>query len=236
MEKKICKYKYVSIYFTLVIADLILSRRRALEQLEQHYVENYNALGTRMNHRTHKKWYREFCKFSHTKPFPVTEFKITKFATYLSDIMKTVQSIQAYCTTVCDENELRGYRPVQKGLKYHRAIAGIRKKLQHQVRRAKPMTEEMLEKIEPLVDLNNQKETVIWVAMLGGFFMVLRKSNLVPLKRVHDYVHNIVRSDVRYANGVMVVLVRWSKTDQCGEKLQETILVTNNHSAICPVR
>ena len=174
--------------------------------------------------------------FSNVCKYPVTEFKICKFATYLSNILKTVQSIKAYCTAVCDKHELQGYKPVKKGIKFFRAIVGIRRNLRHTVKRVQPMTVELLKEIETVVNLQHQKEMVVWVTAVSGFHMVLRKSNLVPLKRVHDKLHNITRRDIRYSKGVMMVMVRWSKMNQHGDVPQEILMMANKHSTICPVR
>ena len=59
---------------------------------------------------------------------------------------------------------------------------------------------------------------------------------MVPIKREHDPEHNITHSDIRYDNGVMMVIVRWSKTNQFLEKEQTIPIVGNNHNPVCPVR
>ena len=216
-----------------MISDLIMQRRKLIEDMEQEFINSSNKPGTLRNKQLHKNRYFEFCNFNRMKPFPATEFKICKFATFLAGSMKTVNSIKSYCYTICEESELCGFRPVVRGLKYYKAITGIKNRLHHRVKRAQPMTVALLEKIEQLVDVQDQKELVVWTAMVTGFHMVLRKSNLVPIKRVHDEVHNIVRSDVRYAEGIMVILVRWSKTNQDGQYLNQVPLVAKPHSAIC---
>ena len=236
MEKKVNKRSINQIFITLVISDIISVRRKALEELQEEFQDTANAEGTNRNYESRRKRYREFCDFSKIRQFPVTEFKITKFATFLSDILKTVESIKAYCTTICDDNELKGYRPVRRGLMYYRTISGIRHKLRHKVKRAAPMTEELLLKIETVVNVTDDKELVVWTCMLTGFNLVLRKSNLVPLKRVHDTVHNLSRSDVRYTDGVMVFVIDWSKTNQFGLDIQTSPLIANKYSPICPVR
>ena len=155
----------------MVIAVTIEERRA---ELEKAYINTANAPGTQRNHLTRKKQYLEFCDFSNTKPFPVTEFKICKFATFLSNKMKTVETIKAYCTTVCQESELRGFRPVKMGIKYHRTIAGIRRWLHNQVKRAAPMTPELMKKIMRVVNYAECKDMVIWVTMVSGYHFVLR--------------------------------------------------------------
>ena len=221
---------------SLVISGTILKRRLAIEELEEEFRNNSNAPGTQQNHLTRKKRYKEFCNFSNIKPYPCTEFKLCKYATYLTDLLKTVESIKRYCSTICDENEMLGHKPLRKGIKYFRTIRGIKRQLRHRVKKAAPMTHELLEKIEAVVNMNSDKEVVIWTSMLTGYNLVLRKSNLVPLKRVHDAVHNISRSDVRYSEGVMVFVIDWSKTNQFGEELQTSPLVADKHSPICAVR
>ena len=134
----------------------------------------------RTKNRTWNQYF-EFSTFTRTKSFPVTEFKLSKFATYLTDICKTVDSIKQYCTTVCQENELRGFQPVCRGLKFYRAIAGIKRDKKHRVNRVQPMTVALLKKILKHIDFRVQKQLVIWTATVSGFYMILRKSNLVPL-------------------------------------------------------
>ena len=188
------------------------------------------------NIRTRKKRYLEFSEFVNFKPFPVTEFKLCKFATFLCNKMRTVESIKSYCAMICQENELRGYRPAKRGIKFYITIAGIKRKLRHQVKRAAPMTPALLRKINRVVDFENQKDMVTWVLMVSGYHLVLRKSNLVPLSRVHDMAHNITRSDVRYEKGVMMVFVRWSKMNQFSQKVTKHPLIANNRDDLCPVR
>ena len=204
--------------------------------MENYYLGNHGTRGTRRNKKTHVNRYLEFCEFSSTRPFPVNEFKICKYATFLAVKVKTVEAIKSYCGTICEENELRGHRPVRRGIKYYRAISGIRNSKRHKVKRAQPMTPELLTRIQEVVNLAKSKEMVTWVAMLGGFHLVLRKSNYVPLSQVHDTVHNICRRDIRYVNGVMVVVIKWSKTDQLGQNIRKEPMIANSHSPICPVK
>ena len=207
-----------------------------LHRMEQQYIKDSDAVGTQRNHESHQKQYTEFCTFSKTRLFPVNEFKITKFGTYLSDFMKTVKSIKIYCSTICQDNELKGYKPVHRGIKFHKAITGIHKKLHHKVKWSERMTPELLQKILKVVNLNDDKEFTVWVALVTGFSLILCRSNLVPLSKVHDTVHNLSRSDVRYDSGVMVIYITWSKMNQFGEKVSKVIIVANNNNVICPVR
>ena len=63
-----------------------------------------------------------------------------------------------------------------------------------------------------------------------------RDKSSCTLTQVHDTVHNITRGDIKYGNGVMVVIVRWSKTDQLGEDPVPMPMIADNTSLFCQVR
>ena len=117
------------------------------------YIRSANKPGTQRNKQTHKNLYLAFCELNHMRPYPATEFKICKFASHLANSVKTVESIKAYCYTICEENELKGLKLVKRGLKYQKMLTGIRNHLHHRVKHAQPMTAQLLEQIEQLVDI-----------------------------------------------------------------------------------
>ena len=219
-----------------MITETVESRRRALKSLEKEYIRTSDAPGMQRNAESRLNRYLEFCDFANARPFPTNEFKITKFAAFLADSMKTIQSIKTYCASICQQHELKGYKPIKLGLRYYKAIKGIRKELHHQPKKAEPLTIELLEKMQKVVNYNDDIEFVVWVALVTWFHLLLHKSNLVPLSRVHDTMHNIARHDVRYSDGVMIILIRWSKTNQFKEITKINPLMMDNDSMICPVR
>ena len=97
--------------------------------MEQEFIDTANKEGTRRNIRSRKNWYLQFCEYGNLRAFPTNEFKICKFASYLSNTMKTVESIKSYCTTICQEHELRGFKPIRRGIRYYKTIDGICNKL-----------------------------------------------------------------------------------------------------------
>ena len=98
------------------------------------------------------------------------------------------------------------------------------------------MMKVLLQEVQQAVEFRDQKQFVCWVATVTCYFTALRKSNIVPVTRKHDPQQNITRSDVRYGNGVMVIIVRWSKTNQFQEKEQTIPIVADNNSLVCPAR
>ena len=131
-------------------------------------------------------------------PFPVTEWNCVRFAAYLSFWFKSVQSIKNYVSGICIINDINGFPKVVRSTVYKNVIRGLRRQLQHTVKQAKPMTTELLNKMVHLVNVKNEKEIATWVAILFGFNLFLRKSNLVPDLRIHDQKFQLSRQDIRY--------------------------------------
>ena len=59
-------------------------------------------------------------------------------------------------------------------------ITGLRRIMKHEVKQAEPFTPQLLLRISKVVNYKDQVELVAWAATLLGFYMFLRKSNLVP--------------------------------------------------------
>ena len=197
-------------------------------------VEFSVAPRTHLNHRTRENRYLQYCFWFEVDPYPVTEAQLIRYATYLSLSMQSVESIKQYCNFVCDLNEIKGHGRVRRSKRYRKAIQGIRRTLQHEVCQARPVTLDNLRKMSKVVNLQSNKELAAWVGILTGFFLFLRKSNLVPDARIHDARHQISRGDVKFNEPVMAFVIKWSKTNQFGHKLQVPI-VADDTNELCLV-
>ena len=110
--------------------------------------------------------------------------------------------------------------------------------LAHEVHQATPFTEEILKKIVKVVWFDDQKELAIWSALVTGFYLFLRKSNLVPVSRLHDPNHQLSRRDVKISQegDLMIITIKWSKTIQFSQKKLQIPIVADKEPEICPVR
>ena len=207
----------------LVIAGSTESERQvrilneAMKDLEEDILKFANAPGTQRNIQCKENKYTEYCKKAKLQAFPVDEAWLVKYAIYLSFTMETVDSIKAYCGTVCEMHELKGFPSVYRGKRYYRTIRSLAHILQHEVKQAQPVMTAMLKQIALVVDTTKQKQLAIWVSMLFGFFLFLRKSNLVPENRLHDPRHQLSRQDIKIDQNALIVQIKWSKTIQFGQ-------------------
>ena len=208
----------------------------ALEDLAWDYIKFSYAPGSYSNMVMKRKWYTEFCIIFQLTPFPITQWQIIRFATYLSFWFTLVQSIKNYVSGICMLNELNGFDEVSCGALYGNVIRGIWRELRACTKQAAPLTRELLQKISEIIDVTDQCQLATWVVVLFGFNLFLRKSNLIPDTRQHEPQFEISRKDVRYHKGVMIIHIKWSKTDQFGSNPLYLPMVINKHSDICPVK
>ena len=194
-----------------------------------------NAPGTNVNKKAQEKRYLEFCEWVELEPFPTNEWQLIIYATYLSLSFSSVDSIKLYCGTVCELHKMNSLTPIRRGWLYAKALQGICRPLQHKVRQAEPLTTDLLMQMVEHVNINDQMELASWVAILLGFFLFLHKSNLVPVTKQHDELHQISRSDITYFDEVLIVYLKWSKTNQFGEKILPVPVVWE-YSIICLVK
>ena len=97
-------------------------------------------------------------------------------------------------------------------------MLGIRRSLQHEVKRTQPIMQQMLLQVVEFVDINDQKQLATWVAVFFGFHLFLRKSSLIPVNQDHDCLHQLSHADIRDADDVLVAEIKWTKTNQFSQK------------------
>ena len=87
-----------------------------------------------------------------------------------------------------------------------------------------------------VLDLTLKKDLSFWAALLVGFFGLLRKSTLIPKSKVSGDTHALLRSDViNYEEDSFVLVVRYSKTIQFGQKVLQIPYWKCADFMLCPV-
>ena len=110
-----------------------MEMNEALDNLAEDMLRFANATSTQKNIHRRENQYLQFCDKVKKQPFPVDEDKLIKFALYLSFSMQTVESIKAYCGTICELHELKGLGLVRRTKRYYKTIRVIRQTLGHEV-------------------------------------------------------------------------------------------------------
>ena len=183
--------------------------------------------------------YEKFCDRYALNYFPCDNLQLCGFGQHLRKDLSSPDSIGNYLSGMCTILALLGLEiPDVKDRQMQMFLAGIKKTMEHTVKQAAPITPQLLLQISKVVNYKDKIEVITWTALLLGFYMFLRKSNLVPdVMDKFDALHQFRRLDVNLLglDKAMMCEVRWTTTMQSkGKVLRFRVLPAKNKS-ICPV-
>lgn len=195
------------------------------------------AAGTTANVLVQWKAFEQFCVKYNTNEWPTTTETLCLFAQHLATRMRSVKSIKSYLFGVKKLHLYAGVQPPDlKEFHLQLTLKGLERELKHRVVQAKRMTPKLLMKIWYLLDPKNKTHTLFWAILLTGFFLLLRKSNLVPhSKGSFDAKKQLKRKQVIIEQDWVKVVITWSKTIQFNQKKLVLKMFKIPNSPLCPV-
>jgi hypothetical protein len=196
------------------------------------------ATGTNKNLRVQWKSFFLFCLYFEFIPIPATLDTICLYAQFLSRSFKTTAAIKNYLSGV---KLLHLYSAVSYpdfgAFELTLALRGLSRLNPHCPKQALPITPLILQSMYYFLDMNEPLDATYWCLLLFGFFLMLRKSNLTPVSfNAADIAKVLHRRDVVISGEMALVLIRWSKTNQFGQRVLKLPLVANPASLLCPIR
>ena len=158
------------------------------------------------------------------------------FAQHLYRESKKPGTVENYVSSVRVLHRLAELQaPEANNIHYQMLVNGLKRECKKPLKQATPMDHENLLKIFVHVDFSSELEAVAWVAVLIGFNLVLRVSNLGPLTRTKfNAEQNLCRSDVQVLKGYITIGIRWSKTNQYKNRTQFAPLIPQEQKIVCP--
>ena len=212
-------------------------KRQKLNMACKKSIRRGNAEGTRANRRIHHNAYMRFCEEYGLVPFPADFWQICQFAQFLSWENKVPDTIENYVSSIRVLHRLGGYHCLEASqIHYRLMIDGFKRNNKRPRKQAEPVDHEVLFQIFEQVDLTEELEAVAWTAVLVGFNLVLRVSNLGPTTRAKfSPDHNLVREDFGQKESINMLSIRWSKTNQFRNKIKEFPLIAARDRRVCPV-
>lgn len=175
--------------------------------------------GTRKNLSTQAQSYYEFCHRYSLEPFPAKQQQIIRYAAYLF-LVKGLKSetIANYIAGVRTLHWLVGLTPPEGAYLLKQLLKGVKARDKRPKVQALPLEPSIFLKLLPSVKFRNLVELVSWVALLMGFHLLLRASNLTATsKAAFDPSINLTRRDFRMKQDIMLVHIKWTKTLQFKE-------------------
>ena len=102
---------------------------------------------------------------------------------------------------------------------YKLLIKGIARLNPHCPKRAHPITPDLLLRIHHVLEFSKPAHVAAWAAFLLAFFLMARKSNMVPPSLLTFDPHkHLTRGDIFLGDAGLLVYIKWSKTIQTGER------------------
>jgi hypothetical protein len=184
------------------------------------------------------KAYFLFCTYFNLTQIPATLENVCLYAQFLSRSFKSTDSVRNYISGI---KLLHLFLDVEfphiHEFEFKLVLKGLARLNPHLPRQALPITPDMLLEFYPFLDLRNLFDATAWCVLLFGFFLLARKSNLVPNSAsAFDSDKQLCRGDVCAGQDHLIVSFRWSKTIQFGERELLIPLVSVPGSVVCPVK
>jgi hypothetical protein len=173
-----------------------------------------------------------------TLSFPISAEILSGFALFLSKRLKSPSSIQNYLSGLKLLHKLENFSTEAfSDLQLKLVLRSISKRLQHIPKKAKHMNPIILRKMARILDFDNPVDATFWCLCLTAFFGLFRKSNLVPnSKTSFSPRKQFIRDDFYTKNNTLLIVSRWAKNNQYGDKSFVQPLPSIAGSRLCPVK
>ena len=196
------------------------------------------AAGTRKNLIIQWESFLLFCMYFKFLCLPASTQTLQIYAQFLSRTFKSVDSIKNYISGIKTMHLLIGY-PVEQinGFVLNLSLRGLTRVKMHCVKKAEAITPEILLQISSILNFEDFNDKVFWCLFLFAFFLLARKSNLVPTSQADIFDKKcLLKKDVTDRGEYLIVRFRWTKTIQYGERCLELPLIQIKDSVLCPVQ
>ena len=216
---------FAGIQLSEIIADAESSRRCAY------------ADGTYANLNCHWVKFLKFCVYFNLIAFPASTHTLAWYAQFISRKLKSHSSVVAHLSSVKTLHKflnfsIGGFR----GFHLKLTLQGLRRNCSHSTKRAKPITPAILRIIHSSLNLEVPEDAVFWCACITAFFLLFRKSNLIPdTAKGFNGEKQLRRRDVIISENNATVGIRWSKNQQFSRELLTFPLPKLHNSILCPV-
>ena len=196
------------------------------------------AKGTLKNLRVQVGKYQEFCDEYGRIERPASINTLTMYIQYLGKSLVSIGGIKNYTNGVKIWHLLGGYQTKAfETYSLQLMYRGMERKLQHQTHQALPITPRILKEIRGNLDMENVNDITKWALYLIAFFLVCRKSNLVPdSANSYNKEKQLSRGHFQKVGQDLRVTMTWTKTIQFNERKLVVPIPRIRESNLCPVR
>ena len=179
--------------------------------------------------------YFRFCEYYELILFPASEWQLIRFVRYVANGVTSYDTVTGYLSSIRRLHELGGF-PLPKEVHWLKLeLMAIKRELAHLVKKAPPITPLMLVEMFQHVTASRQDQ-VAYAALVVGFTLFLRKSNLVP-DSINGFnpKEQLTVEDITWKGERMVIDIEWSKTLQVRDRELVLPLIPARNKVVCAV-
>ncbi len=193
--------------------------------------------GTIANHQSHIRNFIAFCLYFKVKFVSPTIPTVCCFIEFLATEL-TPASITNYISSLKWWHKLIN-KPANSLYSFEVSLMlrALRINMSHRPNRRLPISLQQLRKIVNKCKHLGRSGPVYKCAILFAFFGFLRQSNLAPTStQTFNKIRNVCQGDVISHPPGLVVILRWTKTNQTGDTVSLIPLPNLGTSSLCPVK
>ena len=178
-----------------------------------------------------------FTSYFGLTPLPASLQTTLVYLQFLSRSFSTSQSIRNYLNGVKFLHSMVGLNfPHLDHFLVKLTLRGLARIIDTPPKHAKPMTSAILLSFLPYLNLSIPLHATLWAAFLVAFFTFARLSNIVPDSTdSFDITKQFARADFISHPDHLLVLFKWSKTNQFHSHVTPVPLSALPGSPLCPV-
>ena len=195
------------------------------------------AESTKAAYRTHLRTFLRFCFYYGVTPVPASQTTIMCYIAFLARTLNP-KSINCYINIIRILHLDAGYsNPLFQNFAVTNLKRGIARELGKPPKQMHPISCEILVKIHGCLSMRSGRDISFWAACAVAFFGFLRKSTLVPKRKVNPGDDCLLRKDLHMPSRDQFVLyIRKTKTIQFGQRILCVPYVSApSRSLLCPV-
>ena len=192
------------------------------------------AKGTLENLKIQWALYQNFCDYFSYSSLPVKQDVLVMYIQFLAEKMKALSTVKNYVSGVRTLHELLELdQSAFNSIRVKLMWMGLNNVWKTQVKPAAPIDPQILCDIKDELDMTKDTDYVFWAVCLTAFFILARKSNLVPVK-VFDVNKQLAAKHVTFFKNKVQITLHWGKTRRPHQEPLKYSLHYIPGSSVCP--
>lgn len=193
--------------------------------------------GTSANHLSQFRAYISFCLEFNLRDVNPTVDTVCLYVEHLAQRFRSPKSVSNYISGVRLLHKYLGVEcPSLYSFELDLMLRALDITFMHLPNQRLPITTQILQQLCQLCDNIGPLGRVLRCAFLFGFFGLLRQSNLAPRRQgAFDPLRHTCRGDIVFHYPGLVIIQKWSKTNQRGGQPHLIPLPAIQGSPLCPV-